>query len=62
MIEDYARHGDALWKRFRAGRGDILWYYRSCAREFAKGERDPRFEPLLGLLRKRIRTLAAGFS
>jgi (p)ppGpp synthase/HD superfamily hydrolase len=53
MIEDYRRYGDALWKRFNAGRDDILWYYRSCAREFAKPMETPELQPLLQLLRSR---------
>src|SRR5512146_2629867 len=30
MIRDYRGVGDALWSRFRAGRDEQLWYFRSC--------------------------------
>jgi (p)ppGpp synthase/HD superfamily hydrolase len=58
MIEDYRRRGDELWGRFNAGRDDILWYYRSCARGFAKGKTDGRLERLLAELKARTRKLA----
>jgi GTP pyrophosphokinase len=28
ILRDYRIHGEALWPRFNASRGDILWYYR----------------------------------
>lgn len=57
MIEDYRRHGDALWTRFNADRASILWYYRACARGFAKGNTDPRLRRLVVELRARTRKL-----
>ena len=29
LVEDFRRHGDALWPRFTAGKQGTLWYYRS---------------------------------
>ncbi|MFZ1061631.1 MAG: HD domain-containing protein [Candidatus Rokuibacteriota bacterium] len=28
ILADYRAQGESLWKRFNAGRDDILWYYR----------------------------------
>ena len=36
ILADYRRHGEALWDRFNAGRDDILWSYRTLARQFAE--------------------------
>ena len=34
ILADYRQHGNALWKRFNAGRDDQLWYYRSLVDRF----------------------------
>jgi len=39
ILGDYRQLGEALWERFNAGRGEILWYYGELARIFA--ERGP---------------------
>ena len=45
MVADYAELGDALWARFKRGRADIAWYYRSVAASLNEGEQ--RDHPLI---------------
>ncbi len=35
LIEDFRRHGDALWPRFTGGREGSLWYYRAVVEELS---------------------------
>ncbi|TCS62460.1 HD domain-containing protein [Varunaivibrio sulfuroxidans] len=50
---DYRRHGEALWKRFNAGKEEQLWYYRGLAKAFmARGD-----DPLARELDNAVRTL-----
>lgn len=34
ILADVRRHGDAVWGRFTADRGGVLWYYRSLVTAF----------------------------
>ena len=45
MVADHAELGDALWSRFKRGRNDIAWYYRSVAASLNEGEQ--RDHPLI---------------
>ena len=36
MLMDYRREGDALWRRFHAGKQEQLWYYRSCLQAYTE--------------------------
>jgi (p)ppGpp synthase/HD superfamily hydrolase len=38
MAADYAVLGDGLWKRFKRGRAETGWYYRSIAESLKQGE------------------------
>ncbi len=57
MIEDFRRVGRRLWNRFNADRNQVLWYYKSCAREFAKGKTSRKLRAVLPILRRRVRDL-----
>jgi GTP pyrophosphokinase len=46
LHRDLARHGDAVWARFNAGRKDQLWYYRSVVEALAHGWDDPLLKEL----------------
>ena len=46
ILTDYLAVGDDLWDRFNADKADILWYYRSLADTFQKGERSSLTEEL----------------
>jgi GTP pyrophosphokinase len=47
MVDDYGVAGEALWKRFRAGREEQAWYFRSLRDAFAvKDARRPLFKRL----------------
>jgi (p)ppGpp synthase/HD superfamily hydrolase len=37
MAADHAEQGDALWGRFKRGRSDIAWYYRSVTDSLQQG-------------------------
>jgi (p)ppGpp synthase/HD superfamily hydrolase len=34
MITDYKKHGEKVWKRFKAGREEYEWYFRSLIESF----------------------------
>lgn len=34
ILADYRALGDEVWKRFNAGKDDLLWYYRELAKAF----------------------------
>jgi (p)ppGpp synthase/HD superfamily hydrolase len=34
ILADYRAVGDGVWKRFNAGKDDVLWYYRELAKAF----------------------------
>ena len=36
MVADHAQVGPALWGRFRASRGEALWYYTALSEVFAR--------------------------
>ena len=36
ILFDYRALGDALWSRFKAGKQDVLWYYRSLVETFRR--------------------------
>ncbi|MGH2522646.1 MAG: HD domain-containing protein [Anaerolineales bacterium] len=38
MQNDYAQLGESLWPRFKRGRADIAWYYRSVTASLMAGE------------------------
>ena len=38
MITDYEEMGDMLWSRFKRGKDDIAWYYRSVLASLREGE------------------------
>lgn len=41
ILADYKQIGEAVWERFSGGRDGTLWYYRTLAREFHRGSRNP---------------------
>ncbi len=50
ILLDYRVHGEALWKRFKAGEGDsVRWYYRALFDAFSqrRAELGPSAEPFL---------------
>lgn len=38
MARDYAEQEEALWSRFKRGRGEITWYYRSIVGSLTQSE------------------------
>ena len=38
MIKDYVEVGDKVWSRFKRGKEDIAWYYRSVLASLRQGE------------------------
>ena len=38
MIKDYEAMGDKVWSRFKRGKDDIAWYYRSVLTSLREGE------------------------
>jgi (p)ppGpp synthase/HD superfamily hydrolase len=36
MVRDHAEQGDRLWTRFKRGRADIAWYYRSIVNSLGR--------------------------
>lgn len=55
MAADYAEMGDRLWSRFKRGRPEIEWYYRSVTESLTEGEL--RGHPLIQKLRAMVRSL-----
>ena len=54
ILQDYREIGDALWKRFNAGKEGTLWYY---------GQLSEQFNALLpGRLANRLTPAVEGFS
>ena len=54
ILQDYKEIGDALWKRFNAGKEGTLWYY---------GKLSEQFNALLpGRLANRLNSAVLGFS
>lgn len=54
ILQDYKEIGDALWKRFNAGKEGTLWYY---------GQLSEQFNALLpGRLANRLTSAVSGFS
>ena len=41
ILADYRVLGESLWSRFKGGRDDTLWYYRSLVSEFRKRGHHP---------------------
>lgn len=41
VLDDYRRHGEALWSRFNGGRAGTLWYYRSLVGALRRNRRSP---------------------
>lgn len=41
-LADYRTHGEALWKRFNAGKPEQLWFYRSLAEVFSSPKVPPQ--------------------
>ena len=54
MAADYAELGDALWSRFKRGRAEIAWYYRSVAASLKAGEL--RAHPLIRALDETVQS------
>lgn len=54
MLRDLHRHGPEIWRRFRAGRGDQLWYYRACLDALAEGATSPGLAELTAELGRRV--------
>jgi (p)ppGpp synthase/HD superfamily hydrolase len=46
IVSDYRVVGEALWKRFNAGREDILWYYGSLVAAFKESGATPLVDEL----------------
>jgi (p)ppGpp synthase/HD superfamily hydrolase len=46
LLRDYRVIGKDLWKRFHAGRDDMLWYYRALVKAFAAHGRSPVVDEL----------------
>jgi len=36
ILADYRTQGDGVWDRFKAGKTDVLWYYRALVTAFRK--------------------------
>ena len=51
---DYSKHGEGLWKRFKApgGRDDIAWYYRGLASSLSELKDTAAYHEYLTLLDK----------
>jgi len=41
ILADYRAVGDKVWKRFKAGRDDVLWYYGELIKALQKRTRSP---------------------
>jgi (p)ppGpp synthase/HD superfamily hydrolase len=53
MLADHHRVGDQLWKRFKAGRADQLWYYEGAVQAYeAAGYRGTLLDELRQLVAK----------
>jgi (p)ppGpp synthase/HD superfamily hydrolase len=55
ILLDYRTHGEALWTRFKAGKGEsVRWYYRALFEAFSARRADlgPGAEPFLDELRR----------
>ena len=45
MVDDVQRFGDDVWGRFKAGKQDQIWYYRSLVDAYrSRGVRGPMFD------------------
>ena len=58
MIEGHRLQGAKMWDRFSADSDRVLWYYRACARGFAKGQQSEKLARVVELLGSRVRKLA----
>ncbi len=59
LAVDYEEQGEALWARFRRGREDQAWYYRSIVKRLSQGPE--LFEPGTELLEELRKTVEAVF-
>ncbi len=41
ILADYRAIGDKVWDRFKAGRDEVLWYYRELVKAFQARTRSP---------------------
>ncbi len=41
ILQDYRQVGDALWSRFKGGKGGTLWYYQSLVTAFKQNPASP---------------------
>lgn len=57
ILADYRRLGEALWKRFHAGREEQLWYYTELISAYRQSPRDARIDPLVDELERTIAEL-----
>jgi len=55
--EDYANHGERLWKRFNRPKEKQCWYYESLAKIFAERITGERILPLVDSFREEVRTV-----
>ena len=59
ILADLRAMGDKLWDKFKAGKDDQLWYYRSLVDAFAQGPPDPRVTRVLHELRNVVEQIHA---
>lgn len=59
MVEDYRREGEALWRRFNAGRPEQLWYQQAVAEVLAERLPDDPAAKLVARLQRTVSTLIA---
>jgi len=57
ILGDYRRLGEALWKRFHAGREEQLWYYSELVAAYRQGARDARVDPLVDEIERTVAEL-----
>jgi (p)ppGpp synthase/HD superfamily hydrolase len=55
MIKDYEEAGDKVWSRFKRGKDDIAWYYRSVLASLREGEL--RGHAIVGRIEEEIKKL-----
>lgn len=54
---EYERYGDAVWSRFKRGRAEQEWYYRSLVEVLCDGTADGRKVPFCDELREEVEKL-----
>lgn len=60
LVNNYKNHGEALWKRFNAGRDQQAWYYQSLVTSLAHGENSIEDRPAFRQFRDLVSDFFSG--